>query len=115
MDSFSLKAQDICKIIEKCSASGVSEFEFQGMRFTFHPRRNEDAATPGQASDHTKNPVVSDSPEAKDDQQIKAELMDNEALLEAEEAQLLIDDPLAFEKAQISRHLERQRTVNERT
>jgi hypothetical protein len=53
---------------------------------------------------------VSEYPEAQ-----SVELMDQEAMLEAEEAQMLIDDPLAFEKAQIDRHIERARTMNEKT
>lgn len=84
------------------------------MRFTFHPRRNGDAATPGQASDHvTKNPVVSDVPEAQEPDQ-NAYLYNQEALDDAEEAQLLIDDPKSFEKVQIQRHIERERTLNEK-
>jgi hypothetical protein len=80
------------------------------MKFTFHPRRNEDAVSTGHASDHTQPSVVSEYPEAQ-----SVELMDQEAMLEAEEAQMLIDDPLAFEKAQIDRHIERARTMNEKT
>ena len=110
MANFSLSANDICRIIKQCHTSGVQDFEFQGMKFTFHPRANGDAVSPAQASDHTQHSVVSESPEA-----INAELMDQEALLEAEQAQMLIDDPLAFEKAQIDRHIERARTMNEKT
>lgn len=112
MDNFSLKATDICRIIKQCHDFGVSQFDFQGMSFKFHPRRNEDAATPGQASDHKNIPVVSEYEEGQKDQ---AELMDQESLLEAEEAQMLIDDPFAFEKSQIDRHIEKARTSNERT
>lgn len=111
MANFSLSANDICRIIKQCHTSGVQDFEFQGMKFTFHPRRNEDAVSSGQASDHTQHSVVSETSEAKYD----VELMDQEAMLEAEEAQMLIDDPLAFEKAQIDRHIERARTMNEKT
>ena len=112
MDNFSLSANDICRIIKQCHASGVSEFDFQGMSFKFHPRRNEDAVMPGQASDHKNTPVVSEYEEGQRDQ---AELMDNESLLEAEEAQMLIDDPFAFEKSQIDRHIEKARMSNEKT
>jgi hypothetical protein len=112
MANFSLSANDICRIIKQCHTSGVQDFEFQGMKFTFHPRRNGDAVSSGQASDHTQHiPVVSETSEANHD----VELMDQEAMLEAEEAQMLIDDPLAFEKAQIDRHIERARTMNEKT
>lgn len=112
MDNFSLKATDICRIIKQCHDFGVSQFDFQGMSFKFHPRRNGDAATPGQASDHKNIPVVSEYEEGQKDQ---AELMDQESLLEAEEAQMLIDDPFAFEKSQIDRHIEKARAFNEKT
>jgi len=85
------------------------------MSFKFHPRRNEDADQLGQASDYTQaeipENVVSNFSEAKD----QARLMDEDAMLEAEEAQLLIDDPLAFERLQMDRHIERARTMNEKT
>jgi hypothetical protein len=43
-------------------------------------------------------------------------MFDENNMLEAEEAQLLIDDPFAFEKVQMDRHIERAReNENERT
>jgi hypothetical protein len=60
-----------------------------------------------------KNPIeVSEFSEETRDQ---ARLFDEESLLEAEEAQLLIDDPLAFEKVQMDRHIEKARMRNEKT
>lgn len=105
----SLSATDICRIIGKCKVSGVNIFEFGDLRVTFHPRRNEDALKPGQALDH--EPVVSIDPNAIEEMQV----MDQEALQEAEEAQLGIDDPRAYEKVQVSRHIERARQINETT
>lgn len=108
----SLSATDICRIIKQCHVSGVQEFAFEGMSFKFHPRRNGDADQLGQASDYAEKSdnVVSSFSEAKD----QAQLMDEDAMFEAEEAQLLIDDPLAFEKLQMDRHIERARTMNEK-
>jgi hypothetical protein len=116
MDNNSLSASDICRIIKQCHASGVAEVNLPGgVSFKFHPRRNEDADQLGPASDYTEKtfPVVSEFPEANTDQ---VRMMDQENMLEAEEAQLLIDDPFAFEKVQMDRHIERARmNNNERT
>ncbi len=113
-ENFSLKASEICRIIKQCHDFGVSEFDFQGVSFKFHPRRNEDAVQPGPASDHIhiNIPVVSEFEEGQRDQ---AQLMDEETLLEAEEAQMLIDDPFAFERTQMDRHIEKARALNEKT
>lgn len=115
MDNKALSAADICRIIKQCHASGVAEVSLPGgVSFKFHPRRNGDADQLGPASDYTEKtfPVVSE-PEAKNDQ---VRMMDEDNLLEAEEAQLLIDDPFAFEKVQMDRHIERARmNNNERT
>lgn len=82
-----------------------------GLSCTFHPRRNEDAVTPGPASDYQETTVVSEFSESQRDQ---AELMNEDTLLEAEEAQLLIDDPHGFERAQMDKHIERARSTNEK-
>ena len=109
MDNISLKAADICKIIKECNASGVSEFQYQGIQLKFHPRRNEDAVSLGQVSEQSTFPVQSDL-----DGQDQMNLANEESLLEAEEAQLLIDDPAAFERTQIDRHIERGRQLDEK-
>jgi len=41
------------------------------------------------------------------------ELMDESTMDDAEEAQLMIDDPLAFERMQIQRDIERNRFVDD--
>jgi hypothetical protein len=113
MDNKTLSAADICRIIKQCHTSGVASFAMSGVTINFHPRRNEDAAMPGQASDYQEpTTVVSEFSESQRDQ---AELMNEDTLLEAEEAQLLIDDPHGFEKAQMDKHIERARISNEKT
>lgn len=102
----SLSAADICRIIKQCHVSGVNKLEMGGLVISFQSRRNEIADQPGQASDHTIDNVVSPINEAQADEM---ELMDKEALQEAEEAQMMIDDPSGFEKMQMRQHLERNR------
>lgn len=112
MDNKSLSAADICRIIKQCHASGVAEVNLPGgVSFKFHPRRNEGADQLGPASDYVEKPaVVSENSEANADQ---VKMFDEENMLEAEEAQLLIDDPFAFEKVQMDRHIERARMNND--
>jgi hypothetical protein len=106
----SLSATDICRIIKACQTSGVAEVTLDGLHLVFNSRRNESAEVPGPATDHTTLPIVEDIFGERD----QAKLMDDNSLLEAEEAQLLIDDPLAFERSQIDRHIERARLHNGR-
>jgi hypothetical protein len=110
MDKKSLSSSDICKIIKACEKSSVSSFSYMGLELAFHLHRNASATVPGQASDH-EYPVVSDSAMFSKDKE-HVELLDMTALDEAEEAQLLIDDPFSFEKAQISKDIERTRQLN---
>lgn len=112
--SFSLSAENICKILSECHTAGVLSLEIPGISVTFHPRRNEDAVKLGQASDlhrELSDEQVTSQKESRD----QAELMDQNTLLEAEEAQLLIDDPQAFEKIQMDKSIERLRGMSEET
>lgn len=115
MASFSLSASDICRIIKQCHTCGVEDFSFQGMTFKFHPRRNEDAAKLGPASDNKVDETTNVESNFSEETRDQARMFDEENLLEAEEAQLLIDDPLAFEKVQMDRHIEKARMSNEKT
>jgi hypothetical protein len=111
MDKISLNANDICKIIKQCDVSGVSEFQYEGMSFKFLPRRNEEAVQLGQATDPElfEAAVAEKTPELG-----SAQFMNEDLMEEAEEAQLLIDDPQAYEKLQIDRHIEHGRQMNEK-
>lgn len=114
METKSLSAEEICRIIEKCGQVGVETLELGSiLRVQFHPRRNEDAVTPSQASDHNQIPVVSDI--SNEAEKTEMDLMDREAVFDAEEAQVLIDNAKEFEKIQIARHIEKARLSNEET
>lgn len=104
-----LKASEICNIIKTCASNSVSEITLHGIAIKFHARRNEHAETLGPVSDFT-NEVSEISPEDK----VEADQFDRAQLLEAEEAQMLIDDPFSFEKLQISQDVERNRELNEK-
>ncbi len=102
MAKISLSAEDICRIIKECKESGVADFSYKDLTLKFHSRRNEDAVAPGPVEDHET--VVYDSKSKEN-----AELMNEQALRDAEEAQLLIDDPYGHERNRIAKSLESQR------
>lgn len=114
MDKFLLSAADICRIIKQCDASGVQVFELQGLKLSFYPRRNEDSGLLSQAPVLYED-ALPETNKSTAPQRTLMDIMDEEALMEAEQAQLLIDDPLSFEKMQISNHIERSRMLNEKT
>jgi hypothetical protein len=103
----SLNADEICKIIAECGAANVAEIDFQGLHIVFNARRNEQEQTLGQE-------VVLDKPQIPTEEfnDKEARLMNEQALLDAEDAQILIDDPLAFEKMNTSIDIERSRVLN---
>lgn len=103
---FNLSAADICRIIKQCTVSGVREFSFQGMSVKFHSHRNEDAVKPGPAAESIDINITPAIREQIELSERSLKLFDEEALREAEEAQLLIDDPLSYEKARIDESIE---------
>lgn len=109
-----LSAGDICRIIKQCQGSGISELSYLGLSLKFHSHRNESADGDRNASAH--EPVVNDLGEAplqelSKETKEEAELMNREALEEAEISQLLIDDPAAYEKMVMDRDIERVRVT----
>lgn len=113
METNKLKAFEICKIIETCSKANVSEIFLHDITIKFHAQRNELADTLGPASDHiTTNVVVS---EISSEIQKQADSFDRAQLLEAEQAQMMIDSPFDFENSQIDQDIERNRELDETT
>jgi len=104
-----LSAADICKIISECKGAGVAELCLGPLQLKFHPQGKEGALMPGKAGDESAEPLVS-GPISEN-----ADLMNMEAFEDAAEAQLLIDDPLAYERSQIHKDIERGRVLNEKT
>lgn len=101
-----LSADDICKIISECKVAEVAELDFGPLHLKFHPRGNGDALIPGQGRDKTAEPLVSE-PTSKYREEL--DLMNEQVLVDAAYAQLMIDDPMAYEKVQIQGDVERQR------
>ena len=112
METNMLRAPDICKIIKICSECGVSQFSYEGIQINFQMPKAF-ASQPSPATDFPDTPIeVSEiSKQATQD----AESFDRAQLLEAEEAQLLIDDPYTFEQTQMDQDVERSRGLDEKT
>jgi hypothetical protein len=101
MDKKRLSATEICRIIKQCQGTGVSKLTIGDLTLEFNLQGKEGASLLGQAIDH--NPVVETNK--------VMENFDKELLEEASLAQVMIDDPLAYEKLQISQDIERERQL----
>lgn len=102
----SLSAEEICKIIAECRSANVAEINLEGLQIVFQAQRNE--PTPILGKGQETFPEVDAPPDNEE-----ARLMNEQALLDAEEAQILIDDPLTFEKLNTSADIERGRVFNQ--
>jgi hypothetical protein len=103
-----LKVAEICKIIEACRESGVTEFSYSGLNLKFHQPGPADVIKLSQAVSHIE---VASEPVGLPDDPV-ASVMNEQAIEDAEEAQLLIDDAFAYERAQIMKDIERNRVRN---
>ena len=95
---------EVCKIISKCKAHGVLEISVAGLSMKFQPVGQPAVTAPSQDVSHrtgASNPYP-------EDKQV-AELANQQALEDAEEAQMLIENPFAYERAHMLNDLERNR------
>lgn len=107
-----LSGKEICQIIKTCKQSGVDFFKHADIEISFSPRRNEEVQTHRNGDavvvEHTFPPTEDPKPLGNADQMKQ---MDEQAVSDAEENQLLIEDPLAYERLTISRDIERMREL----
>lgn len=105
-----LSAEEICRIIEACKLAGVQEIKTSGLSLSFLPPQTEVIVS-------SQTPITLDLPPSSESEtplETKTEkstvdLMNEDSLDEAEEAQVMIDDPYSFEQMQIRRDIERNR------
>lgn len=111
MDKNSLKAREICSIIEACKSSGIKTLEFGELKLEFSPQGPVESV-PGQVQAiHYQQDVNLDNvEEAKEDGMA---MLDEQIAEDALYAQMLIDDPAGYEKLQIAQGMEQSRVVNE--
>ena len=107
-------AKDFCKIIEKCSVSGVSEMKFAGIHVKFTSSgkftNTHSAFDPDQGSKQASkaNPPQDFNDQAKLPSPQEFERQTQMILEEYEHTQKLINDPLAYEQDFIDGNLRDQ-------
>ena len=100
-----LNASDICCIIEACGKAKVSELGFAGLRLTFGWTAKEEAEkTKDTPAPHLSERVVSEASKIAEQTLQRDEIITKEDLVQ----QLLIEDPLAYERFIIGEELEDQ-------
>ena len=104
-DMYKLNADDVCKIIKASKAAGISELTYGNLVLKFRPLGPVDVAQPSQAASSQMLANQSEVPTT-------VNVMNEQALEDAEEAQLLIDDPHGYERLQMLRDLERNRVMD---
>jgi len=101
-DKKDLSAEEICRILKQCRGSGVSTFSFSGLAISFFDKQDKGLVAKKTVDSDDKQMSFVENPQV-------IEQTNKELLEEAHFTQLMIDDPLAFEKMQMSDDLERDR------
>ena len=113
METKGLSANDLCRIIGKCSEAGVEVLKLADIEIKFRSKRNESVPLQSHEEAGMKEilPIIEPIPITEEAVQVIRE-MEDKALDDAFEAQAMVDDPLAFESGIIARDIERQRELN---
>ena len=103
-----LSPKDICDIIKTCREADVTKLSYIGLDISLNPRRNEDTAHLGPVAET----IILPQPQpVTDDDARSIKMLDEQTQDDAELTQLMIDDPYAYEKLQISKDIERNRMI----
>ena len=95
----SLSCQDICTIIEKCSSSGVSNFQIGSLKFSFNA--SEKTVTKPLTLSQVSERPVGFTPEIEEEMNNSAKMAELEAELIEKETELSIlhiEDPAHYEE-----------------
>ena len=118
----SLSSKEICAIIKISKHAGVKSITIPGVTIEFYPHRNEASESHRNADTGILHEAIFDSlekeaevgtgnPEIPPGWGDQAEMFDKEAISDAEESALMVDDPMAFERHIVSRDIERNRMM----
>jgi len=105
-----LKAGEICRIIEACLARGVKTLKYGDLQIEFSQGQVEMVPSQGQIIEQEPLPISLDE---NQDNTLRMDVAEEQLAEDALHAQLLIDDPLAFEKMQMYEGLEQSRVADE--
>jgi len=100
--------KEICAILRECRGLANVEIRVGNFELKYHPQGPGDASYQSQVEGIAASGKRSSS-ELPPEWRHQANLMDEQALQEAEQAQAIIESPFDFEQAQIDLHVERQR------
>lgn len=112
MDKIALKATDICRIIDSCSSHGVKVLRYGDLNIEFNSKVREEVVTGIEPLGDFKEVPLSDLVDGQEGD-LQMDVLDEQLAEDALHAQLLIDDPLAYEKSQMYAGLENSRIANE--
>lgn len=109
----SLSAKEICSIIKASKDAGVRSINIHGLTIEFYPHRNEASEShrnvnTGNTEETVGAEVATRIPSGWEEQ---AKLFDEQAVSDAEEAALMVDSPLVYEKEVVFRDMERNRVM----
>ena len=90
-----LKASDICRIIDACKASGVTDFQMGSLRINF-----------GESIRHANQWVDPKLPLPTPQEEADLAKQSARKLSEEQEADLIVSDPVAYEQSVLSGELE---------
>lgn len=118
VDGLGLQAKEICRIIKVCQKSRVLSLELGAIRISFQGANSRSVSKEASEIAETKSIPLAGEVSAHADVEVPRSLLtpaDKDALEEAQIAQLMIDDPSAYEKLMIDDHLQRpsRKSVNE--
>jgi hypothetical protein len=109
-----LNAKDICYIIKACSEAGVSELKFGDLEVSFKggallakPGKDTPATLGFKENEAYQNEQQPALPDRKAPSEKKMSLFDKEILEELEKSQLMIEDPIGYERFVIDEQLSR--------
>ena len=95
-----LSTDEVLRIIQTCAASGAIELKFNGLEIKFGAGKPEPAPSPGESPSQTVQvPAVAEMTEIQHTEQTKKAVEKDELLLrEQQMAELMITDPLEYER-----------------
>lgn len=99
-------AEDICRIIETAGAAGVAKLKFGDVEMDFSPKVADlGAVAMPSLSNEVYSPIASPASEQTLSIDDKIKTVDEELLEDMRVAQLMLEDPLAYEQEMIDAHL----------
>lgn len=105
-DLHSFSTEDICRIIDACDKSRISEFSFKDLCMSFHASKSE-------VSDQTYNSAEIEFPVTPDDIGNQISPASKEIIDGFYETQQIIDDPSEFEQGVIDSMINGNQPYNE--